>query len=178
MNDLSTIESYGVVSDPATLTIERLLPGPIERIWSYVTDSDLRSRWLAAGEMRLEVGAPFELVWRNDRLTDPIGARPEGMDAEHRMQGRITELDPPRRIAFTWSGTGDVSIDLAPRGKDVLLTLVHRRVAERSMLLSVSAGWHAHLDLLGAAARGDTPDEPFWDKWSRLKQDYSVRLPG
>jgi uncharacterized protein YndB with AHSA1/START domain len=176
MNDLATIDAFGAVTEPATLTIQRLLPGPIERIWAYLTESDLRRRWLAAGEMTLEVGAPFELVWRNDELTDPAGTPPEGFGAEHRMQSRITELDPPRKLTFTWNGSGDVSIELAPKGDEVLLTLIHRRLPDRSMMLGVSAGWHAHLDVLAARAANADP-EPFWDAWTRLRGDYAQRLP-
>ena len=88
-------DAYGVLIEPATLKIERLLPGPIERIWAYLTESELRRKWLAAGEMEMKVGAPFELVWRNDELTDPPGQRPPGFGDERRMQSRITELDPP-----------------------------------------------------------------------------------
>jgi uncharacterized protein YndB with AHSA1/START domain len=62
MNDLTMPNTYGAYSEPATITIQRLLPGPIERVWSYLTDSDLRSRWLGAGEMEMKAGAPFELV--------------------------------------------------------------------------------------------------------------------
>jgi uncharacterized protein YndB with AHSA1/START domain len=51
MTELSTFEAYGVLTEPATLKIQRLLPGPIERVWAYLTDSELRRRWLAAGEM-------------------------------------------------------------------------------------------------------------------------------
>jgi uncharacterized protein YndB with AHSA1/START domain len=176
MNDLSTIDSYGVLTEPATLQIQRLLPGPIERIWAFLTESDLRRRWLAAGDMKLEVGAPFELVWRNDELTDPMGDRPDSFGAEHRMESRITELDPPRKLAFTWNGSGDVSIELAPRGDKVLLTLIHRRLPDRSTMLGVSAGWHAHLDVLAARAAGADP-EPFWDSWTRLRRDYEQRIP-
>ena len=61
MNDLATIDAFGAVTEPATLTIQRLLPGPVERIWSYLTVSDLRRRWLAAGEMTLKLGAPLGL---------------------------------------------------------------------------------------------------------------------
>src|SRR5690349_732532 len=60
-----TPDSYGVLTEPATLTIQRLLPGPAERIWAYLTKSELRRQWLAAGEMEMKVGAAFELVWRN-----------------------------------------------------------------------------------------------------------------
>ena len=70
---------YGTLSEPATLTLQRLLPGPIERVWAYLTDGELRRQWLAAGAMEEKVGAPVEFVWRNDELTDPPGERPEGM---------------------------------------------------------------------------------------------------
>ena len=29
---------YGLLTEPATLTITRLLPGPATRIWAYLTD--------------------------------------------------------------------------------------------------------------------------------------------
>ena len=48
----------------------------------------------------MKVGAPFELIWRNDELTDPPGERPAGFAAEHSMQCHITELDPPRKLVF------------------------------------------------------------------------------
>jgi uncharacterized protein YndB with AHSA1/START domain len=176
MNDMTTIDAYGTLTGPATLTIQRVLPGPIERIWAYLVEGDLRRQWLAAGEMTLEVGAPFEFVWRNDELTEPAGARPDSMSGEHRMKAEITEVDPPRRLAFTWDETGGVSIELTPRGADVLLTLVHRDLPRRAMLLGVSAGWHAHLDVLDARARGRVP-APFWDDWARLRADYERRLP-
>lgn len=180
MSELAALDGHGVLSEPTTLRIERLLPGPIERVWAYLTDEGLRRRWLAAGEMVLEVGAPFELVWRNGELPGPAGERPEGMPEEHRMQSRIVELDPPRRLAIAWSRSGDVSFELEPRGKEVLLTVIHRRLPDRSTLLAVAAGWHAHLDLLAAdagARQGTGTGEPFWDAWRRLQQDYDQRLP-
>jgi uncharacterized protein YndB with AHSA1/START domain len=178
MNDLSTLDAFGVLTEPATLVFQRLLPAAIDRVWAYVTDGDLRRRWLAAGDMTLEVGAPFELVWRNDELTDPPGTRPEGFAIEHRMRSRITELDPPRRIGFTWMEGGEVTIELAPRGDRTLLTLTHRGgIPDRAMLLCVSAGWHAHLDLLDARL-DSAPADPFWEAWSGLREIYARRIPG
>jgi uncharacterized protein YndB with AHSA1/START domain len=176
MTDLAALDAHGVLTEPATLTIQRLLPGPVERIWAYLTQGDLRRQWLAAGEMEMTLGAPVELVWRNDELSDPPGRRPPGFPEEHRLQSRITELDPPRRLAIAWGNTGGVSFELEPRGDRVLLTVVHRRLPDRSTLLNVSAGWHMHLDILAARAEGRAP-EPFWEGWSRLKQDYEGRLP-
>src|SRR5258708_4676135 len=176
MSRTPTIDAYGALTEPATLTIERLLPGPIERVWAYLTESDLRRRWLAAGEMEMKADTSFEWVWRFAELTNPPGQRPAGYPAEHRMEGRITELDPPRKLAITWGNTGGVSFELEPRGDDVLLTLIHRRVPDRAILLRVSAGWHTHLDILVARLTGTQP-LPFWDGWSRLQKEYERRMP-
>jgi uncharacterized protein YndB with AHSA1/START domain len=173
MTDLSN--PFGVLSEPATLTIQRILPGPAELVWLALTESELRRHWLAAGEMELRLGAAFELVWRNDELTDPSRERPPGFAPEHRMWARITELDPPRKLSFTWDGSGEVSFELKPRGGKVLLTVTHRGLIERATRLGVSAGWHMHLDILVVRAGGLEP-EPFWDGWLRLKQEYARRL--
>ena len=176
MNKSATRDAFGTLIEPTTVKIQRLLPGPIERIWAYLVESDKRRKWLAAGQMELKVGAPFELVWRNGELTNPPGKRPDGFGEEHRMASRITELDPPRKIAFTWDSSGDVSIELEKQGGDVLLTLIHRRLPNRNYMLRVSAGWHAHLGVLVARVRGEEP-EPFWDGWKRLTEEYDQRLP-
>jgi len=176
MTKRSTPDAYGALIEPATLKIERLLPGPIERVWAYLTQGELRRQWLAAGQMELKVGAPFEFVWRNNELTNPPGQRPQGFAEEHRMQSRITELDPPRKLTFTWQGSGDVSFELEPKGDEVLLTVTHRRLPDRATLLRVGPGWHTHLDVLVARATGQEP-EPFWDGWSRLQKEYERRMP-
>ncbi len=176
MTQAAARDDYGVLTEPGTLTIRRLLPGPIERIWAYVTDSDLRRQWLAAGDMEMRVGAPFELVWRNDELTSPPGERPAGFDAETRMESRIVAIDPPRMLAFEWFGKGEVTFELEPRGEDVLFTVTHRRLPQRPNLVNVAAGWHSHLDLLVACVTGQDP-APHWDHWSRLRGEYDRSLP-
>jgi uncharacterized protein YndB with AHSA1/START domain len=176
MTDVTTLDAYGVLTEPATLKIQRLLPGPIERVWAYLTQSDLRRQWLAAGQMEMKIGAPVELVWRNAELTNPPGHRPPGFSDEHRMQSRITELDPPRKLVIAWNGSGDVSFELEPEGDEVLLTVIHRRLPDRATLLKVGAGWHMHLDILVARATGKGP-KPFWDGWSRLQKEYDRRMP-
>lgn len=176
MTEVLTLDAFGVLTEPATLTLQRLLPGPIERVWAYLTEGGLRRKWLAAGEMEMKVGAPFEFVWRNDELSAAPGERPSGFPEEQRMQSRITEVDPPRRLAFTWNGSGDVSITLEPVGDEVLLTLVHRRLPDRATMLMVGAGWHTHLDILVERVSGKEP-QAFWGRWLRLRDEYDRRLP-
>lgn len=176
MNDQSHSDAYGKLSEPATLTIQRLLPGPVERVWSYLTDSELRAKWLAAGRIDGGEGAELELVWRNDELTDPPGKRPDDFGEEHRLTCVVTAFEPPHRLSITWGRTGGVDFMLQPAGQKVLLTLTHHRVMDHAMLLNVSGGWHAHLDILAARLSGDQPP-PFWDHWRRLKADYAIRFP-
>lgn len=175
MTQVALQDDYGVLGDDATMTINRLLPGPIERVWAYLTESELRRQWLAAGEMG-GVGSRFELVWRNGDLTDRPGSKPEEFGEEHRLGSEVTEFDPPHRLAFTWGSTGGVTFELAPAGARVLLTVTHRRILERSSQLNIGAGWHAHLDVLAAKLVGENP-EPFWDHWTALKSEYDRRIP-
>ncbi len=176
MNELAPLDAYGELIEPTTLKIQRLLPGPIERVWAYLTQSELRRRWLASGEMPMKAGTSFQLTWRNDELTNPPGARPEGFGAEHSMESRITEIDPPHKLAFTFGTHGHVTFELQPAGRRVLLTVIHRNLPDRATMLKVGAGWHMHLDVLLARTTGETP-APFWDGWSRLKDEYDRRLP-
>ena len=92
------------------------------------------------------------------------------------MHSRITELDPPRKLAISWGSDGSVSFELVPEGNDVLLTLIHRGVPDRASLLNLGPGWHAHLDILAARIAGNQP-KPFWDEFLRLKSEYDHRLP-
>ena len=175
MTQVAALTAYGEVIEANTLRIRRRLPGSIDRVWAYLTESDLRRQWLAAGTMDMRAGAPFELVWRNDELEN-AGDRPEGFDAEHRMESRITELDPPHRLGFEFGQSGDVTFELEQQGDEVLLTLTHRRLPGREIMLKVAAGWHAHLDVLGAKVEGEVP-AAFWDNWSRLRDEYVRRIP-
>lgn len=176
MNQMTRISGYGAVIEPNTLKIERRLPGPIDRIWAYITDGKLRQQWLAAGDLDLTPGAPFEFVWRNDELTSLPGHRPDGFPEEQRMQSQVVAVDAPHSLTIGWGTQSEVSFLLEPAGDDVLLTIIHRRLPDRENMLNVSAGWHMHLDVLIARLTGGET-EPFWDGWARLKQDYDKRLP-
>ncbi|SFJ13853.1 SRPBCC family protein [Caulobacter sp. UNC279MFTsu5.1] len=176
MTELATLSAYGELIEPLTLKIQRLLPGPVDRVWAYLTQSELRRQWLASGQMEMKAGTPFELVWRNDELSDPPGTRPEGFGAEHRLESRILALEPNRKLAIAWN-QGEVSFELEPAGDKVLLTITHRRLPDRAQLLNVSAGWHAHLDVLVTKIGGKPQTASFWDTWSKLKAEYEKRLP-
>lgn len=175
MTEASALHAYGELIDPVSVRIERMLPGPIERVWSYLTKSDLRGQWLATGEM--DPGGTVELVWRNDELSGRKEDRPEGVPEERRMECAILRFEPPHLLEIGWGTMGsEVTFELEPRGSEVLLTVTHRRLPDRSNLLGVSAGWHAHLEVLIAVLNGR--ERPlFWKTWTQLRTDYDARLP-
>src|SRR3982751_4943611 len=61
-------EPSATLIPPSTVRLERLLPGPVERVWSYITESKKRATWLAAGEFDLRIGGKIELHFENDKL--------------------------------------------------------------------------------------------------------------
>jgi len=171
---MSNIDTgLGQLVEPTCFTIQRWFPGPVERIWKYLTESELRRKWLAAGDMPNAVGGAFELVWRNDGLSRPDDMRPEGFPEENRMQSRIIAFDPPRLLTIAW-GEGEVSFTLEPKGERVLLTLVHSGM-DMDWRLQIAAGWTMHLDIMAAEAEGRQP-ESFWSGWQQRKAIYAERL--
>ena len=75
-----------------------------------------------------------------------------------------------------WGDNGEVTFELQPKGNEVLLTVIHRRLRDRDATLRVGAGWHAHLDVLVARVKGEEP-RPFWDGLNSLKKEYEQRIP-
>ena len=59
-------DQLGIATAPRTVRIERLLPGPVERVWAYLTDSEKRGKWLAKGPMADHAGGPVELTFRQN----------------------------------------------------------------------------------------------------------------
>ena len=164
---------------PDTVRFERLLPGPIDRVWAYVTDGEMRGKWLASGAWDLRVGGRAELNFKHSDLSpirEPAPAGFEEMDAKgHQAIGEVLALDPPRMVAITWEGGSEVTFELTARGEEVMLTLTHRKLT-RADMLSVSGGWDAHLAVLEDQANGRTP-RPFWSTWLALKGEYESRIP-
>ena len=67
---------------PSTIRFERLLPGPVERVWAYLVESTKRATWLAAGEFDLRVGAGWAV--HAGILADQLnGVKPRPFWATH-----------------------------------------------------------------------------------------------
>jgi uncharacterized protein YndB with AHSA1/START domain len=177
------MSNHGVLVSRDTIQFERLLPGPIERVWSYLTESEKRGTWFSSGAMDLRVGGRVEHVFRNSDLTthnDPVPAKYEKY-AEARMEGRIIACEPPRLISYTWpegpGGASEVTFELTAKGDNVLLVLTHRRLATRKDVLGVAGGWHTHLDFLADRLNGREPATGFWAAHERIESEYEPLIP-
>jgi len=54
-----------------------VLPGPIERVWAYLMESEKRGKWLATGNMELRVGGRVELHFCHADLSPHAETPPE-----------------------------------------------------------------------------------------------------
>ena len=59
---------FGIVSGAGTVRFERVLPGPVERVWAYLTESDKRAKWLAAGELEEQTAASTFVLYLDVHL--------------------------------------------------------------------------------------------------------------
>jgi uncharacterized protein YndB with AHSA1/START domain len=156
----------GQLKRVAMVQFERLLPGPIERVWAFLTDTRKLPGWFGEGTIEPRPGGAVSLMGGH-------------------IRGTVTQWQPPRRLIYTWNvfGPGDaeshypeshLTIELEPRGSEVALTLTHLPVLDRFEKQN-AMGWHTFLDMLGVALRGE-PVEPRQAYMQRNAARYGVDL--
>jgi uncharacterized protein YndB with AHSA1/START domain len=177
---MKTNDLNGQFTGPGEVRLVRTLPGPIERIWEYLTDPEKRSRWFAGGRMEQRQGGKLTLRFRHINLAPdetPPESHKEYHDPGSSMEGVVTRWEPPHVLAYTFGDTGEseVTFELTPQGTGVLLVLTHRaRGGDLPYMDGFATGWHTHLTHLIALLEG-APRPPFWPLFARLKAEY-VRL--
>ena len=176
------MDKYGRRIDAHTVRFERLLPGPVEKIWAYLTDGRKRGEWFAAGALPAKVGETFRLDFKHSDLSPNKAPAPERF-AEMDKNGfhsteRLLALEPMRRLVHTFGEENpppsEVEFALEPEGDMVRLTLTHRKIPDRGYAVNVSGGWHSHLAILQFKAEGKVPP-PFWDVWRETEHTYEKR---
>jgi uncharacterized protein YndB with AHSA1/START domain len=133
------------------------IAAPPAEVFPYFIDADKMRAWKA---VKVEIlgstpGATFRLdvTGRGDVAT-----------------GSFVEIDPPRRVVFTWrweredrahDEPGVVEVTLTPDEGGTRLRLVHRGVAAQLRERS-AAGWAHYLDRLAAVSSGVDPGPDAW----------------
>jgi uncharacterized protein YndB with AHSA1/START domain len=116
-----------------------------EKLWHALTDGDFTERYWFGARLKSDwkVGSTFEMVRSDGTVSDA---------------GKVVEVDPPRRLAYTFVNLSDkykkefpalATFALEPYGKLVKLTLTHEGFAEQSRFYAgISKGWPAILSSL------------------------------
>ena len=176
---MKTNEQHGKFTGPAEIRLVRLLPGPIDRVWEYLTNPAKRALWFAGGPMELRAGGTVQLHFRHKNLAPdetPPADHSVHHDPGHTMAGVVTRCEPPRLLAFTFGSDGEseATFELTAQGRDVLLVLTHRATGgDLPYMASFGAGWHTHVAHLLALLDG-APRPPFWPPFLALRAHYET----
>jgi uncharacterized protein YndB with AHSA1/START domain len=150
-----------------------------ETVWRCLVEAGLLSRWLAARvELVPEVGAPVRIHFDRHRV---------------RVEGRVEEVVPGRRLAFTWGvaegpqagtippGSTRVSIDLEAVKGGTRVVLRHAGLPSEKERADHRGGWEGYAGSLAGLARSlpaaGTP-EALADAWlaAWAEPDAALRL--
>jgi uncharacterized protein YndB with AHSA1/START domain len=174
---MNTNEQYGEFTGPTEVRIVRTLPGPIEHVWAFLTEPEKRARWFCGGVLEQKVGGRVEFAMVHKNLgpnETPPAKYAEVHDPGVTFEGRVLRCDAPRLLAYTFGDdNSEVTYELTPKGKQVVLALTHRvrGAAEEAQLADYAAGWHLHLTHLVALMEG-APRPPFWPLEAKLRPAY------
>src|SRR5262249_54041862 len=137
--------AHGVAVALGTVRFERLLPGPIERAWSYLADSGKRGEWLASGKMEPRVGSAVELRFEHATLSSHKALPPERFRGHpvHIGRERVTRFEPPKVLGLSWGGgdradSSDVTFELIPEYDKVRLVITHSGLRDRTAMVEVA----------------------------------------
>ena len=144
--------------DPGyVLEIVRTFDAPAQEVFEAWTSEEVLRRWFHAdpewetptAEVDLRVGGRLRLVMR-----DPSAGQ------DHGAGGEYTEVDPPRRLAFTWSWDDQdserqlIELEFVERDGATTVRMTSHGIATEERRASHREGWAICFDNLdGVLAR-------------------------
>jgi uncharacterized protein YndB with AHSA1/START domain len=136
----------------AELTKEIWIDAPPEKVYRYLVEPDLTVRWFG------------EQSWNEPHSGGLYRVSVRG----HVVRGEFVELDPPRRLVYTWGwepgggsslppGSTRIEIDLIPDGDGTRLLFAHRDLPTAEEARRHGLGWDHYLGRLATIAAGGDP---------------------
>ena len=121
-----------------------------ETVWELLVDSKQAIKWMGQT-------ATFDLR--------PGGRYRVEVIPGHTASGEFVEIDPPRRLIYTWgwepgsgnsvpSGSTTVEFELIPSGEGTMLRFSHRDLPGAEAAASHAHGWDHYLERLAVVAAG------------------------
>lgn len=144
-----------------TLRLQRTFRAPAQAVFDAWTSEEVLRRWFHAGhdwettdaQVDLRVGGAVRVVMRNPHK-----------DAEYGGGGNYTEVDPPTRLAFTWTWDDEserqmlIEIDFEEADGATTVRFTHSGLRDADSVRNHEEGWGNCFDNLEralAAASGE-----------------------
>ena len=163
---------------PDTIRLERLLDAPVETVWRYLTEAELRSQWFMGGTDATGVGE-FELLIDHDKLSDEDVPYPDGYGEFKgaRWTETVSRFEPPRLLETSFQGgkNGTVTYELSPEGAKTRLVLTHRGIVSPVGAQDFGSGWTSHLAVLEERLAGRGVRN-FWELHARSREAVAKAL--
>jgi uncharacterized protein YndB with AHSA1/START domain len=163
---------------PDAIRLERVLDAPVEKVWRYLTEAELRSQWFMGGTDATGVGE-FDLLVDHDNLSDEVVPYPESYAS---FKGavwteKVIRFEPPRLLETTFQGgkNGNVTYELFPEGERTRLILTHSGITSGTGAQDFGSGWNSHLTVLEERLAGRGVKD-FWALHARSKEDVAKAL--
>jgi uncharacterized protein YndB with AHSA1/START domain len=140
-----------MTQDPHVIELTVRLDASPAEVFAFLTDAERYVRWQ---------GVKAELDPR------PGGVYRVWMDADTVARGEYVEVDPPRRVVFTWGwegndavppGSSTVELDLDADGEGTILVLRHTGLPDGEAAAMHEEGWRFFTGRLMVAAGGGDP---------------------
>jgi uncharacterized protein YndB with AHSA1/START domain len=161
-----------------TIRLQRTLDAPIEKVWRYLTEAELRQQWFMGGTDATGVGE-FDLLVDHDRLSDSVAPYPESY-AEFKgavWTEQVIRFEPPRLLETTFQGgkNGNVTYELMPDGNRTCLVLTHSGIVSPVGAQDFGSGWNSHLTVLQEKLAGRSVRN-FWELHARSREEVAKAL--
>jgi uncharacterized protein YndB with AHSA1/START domain len=145
------------MNDGLNLRIERTFQAPAEKVFQAWTSEEVMRRWFHAehdwetteAQVDLRLGGNVRVVMRDPHK-----------DAEYGGGGTYTEINPPTRLAFTWTWDDDkeretlIELDFLETDGSTTVLLTHRNLKDEESLRDHEDGWTKCLENLRRALEG------------------------
>jgi uncharacterized protein YndB with AHSA1/START domain len=163
---------------PGTIRLERTLDAPVETVWRYLTEAELRRQWFMGGT-DARSGGKFQLLNDHDNLSDEEVPYPESYAP---YKGRtwdetVIRFDPPRLLETTFQGgkNGTVTFELFPDGDRSRLVITHSGITSPSGFQDFGGGWNSHMTVLQERLAGRSVRN-FWALHARSREAVAKAL--
>ena len=129
-----------------------------ETVWEFLVDPEKATRWM---------GQSASLDPR------PGGEYHVEVISGNVAVGEFVEVDPPRRLVWTWGwtdqsqspvppGSSTIEVELVPEGDGTLMRFTHSALPDLEATQKHAHGWDHYLERLQIVARGDDPGRDTW----------------